>query len=148
VLVFHRPGLIEKGRKLVPPWLGRYVVQKKLSEISYLLTDRMGKVSRVHVNRLTRTDQDLKETQNPVEGLFPDSRRLLRNVLEYNPIKKQFKIRSAGQRGYKWIAEPAGRHCDGIQAGPQGPRTQRQKSRQKGMLDLAEVTGWTRQVRL
>jgi hypothetical protein len=81
------------------------VVQKKLSEISYLLTDRMGKVSRVHVNRLTRTHRDLKETQNPVEGLFPDSQRLLRNVLEYNAIKKQIKIRSAGRRGYKWIDE-------------------------------------------
>jgi hypothetical protein len=105
VFVFNPPGLIEKGRKLVPPWLGPYVVQKKLSEISYLLTDRMGKVSRVHVNRIARTDQDLKETQNPVEGLFPDSRRLLRKVLEYNAIKKQFKIRSAGRRGYKWIDE-------------------------------------------
>jgi Integrase zinc binding domain/Integrase core domain len=106
VFVFHPPGLIDKGRKLVPPWLGPYVVQKKLSDISYLLTDREGKVSRVHVNRLTRTDQDLKETQNPVEGLFPDSRRLLRNVLEYDAIKKQFKTRSAGRRGYKWIDEP------------------------------------------
>jgi hypothetical protein len=57
------------------------------------------------VNRLPTTDQDLKETQNPVEGLFPDSRRLLRNVLEYDAIKKQFKIRSAGRRGYKWIDE-------------------------------------------
>jgi hypothetical protein len=89
----------------VPPWLGPYVVQKRLSEISYLLADREGKISRVHVNRLTRTEQDLKETQNPLEGLFPDSRRLLRNVLEYDASKKQFKIPSAGRRGHKWIDE-------------------------------------------
>jgi hypothetical protein len=96
---------MEKGRKLVPRLLRSYVVQKKLSEISYLLTDRAGKVSRVHVNRSTRTVQDLKETQNPAEGLFPDSRHLLRNVLEYDPIKKQFRIRSSGRRGYKRIDE-------------------------------------------
>jgi hypothetical protein len=78
-------------------------VHKKLSDISYLLTDRKGKVSAVHVSRLTRTDQDLKKTQNPVKGLFPDSRSLLGNVLEDDAIKKQIKIRSAGRSGYKWI---------------------------------------------
>jgi hypothetical protein len=35
VFVFHPAGLIGKGRKLVPPWLGPYVVQWKLSDISY-----------------------------------------------------------------------------------------------------------------
>jgi hypothetical protein len=36
VFVFHPPGLIEEGRKVLPPWMGPYVVTEKLSEVAYL----------------------------------------------------------------------------------------------------------------
>jgi hypothetical protein len=48
VYLFHPPGLIEEGRKLVPPWLGPYVVKETLADVAYLVEDRSGQTSRVH----------------------------------------------------------------------------------------------------
>jgi transposase InsO family protein len=105
VFVFHPPGLLEVGRKLQAPWRGPYRVDAKLSQVSYLLKDREGKVSRTHVNRLTSKKPDVRETQDPVQGLFPDSRRLLENVLTYDPQARKFKIKSRGRSGSTWVPE-------------------------------------------
>jgi hypothetical protein len=99
VFVFHPPGLLEVGRKLQAPWRGPYLVDAKLSQVSYLLKDREGKVSRTYVNRLTSKKPDVRETQDPVQGLFPDSRRLLENVLTFDPQARKFNIKSRGRSG-------------------------------------------------
>jgi transposase InsO family protein len=77
VFVTHPPGLLEVRRKLQAFWRGPYLVDAKLIQVSYLLKDREGKVSRTHVNRLTSKKPDVKETQDPVHSRFPDSRRPL-----------------------------------------------------------------------
>jgi hypothetical protein len=100
VFVFHPPGLIEEGRKLVPPWLGPYVVKERLADVAYLVEDRSCQTSRVHVNRLTRMDPGVEETQDPMAGMFPDSRRLLRKLLGYDAVGKRFKVGSKGRNGF------------------------------------------------
>jgi hypothetical protein len=105
VFVFHPPGLIEEGGKLVPPWMGPYVVTEKVSEVAYLVEDRSGLTSRVHVNRLTRLEPGVEETQDPQAGTFPDSRRLLRKLMSYDAEGKRFKVRSKGRNGYIWTEE-------------------------------------------
>jgi hypothetical protein len=35
VFVFHLLGLIEEGRKLVPPCVGPYVVKEKVADVAY-----------------------------------------------------------------------------------------------------------------
>jgi hypothetical protein len=80
VFVLTPPGLLEVGRKRQAPWRGLYVVDAKLSQVSYLLKDPEGRVLRTHSNRLTSKKPDVRETQDPVQGRFPDSRRLLEKV--------------------------------------------------------------------
>jgi hypothetical protein len=104
VFVFHAPRLIEEGRKLLLPWMGPYVVTEKLPEVAYLV-DRSGHTSRVHVNRLTRMDPGVEETQKPMDGMFPDSCRPLRKLLGYDAEGKRFKVRSKVRNGYIWTKE-------------------------------------------
>jgi hypothetical protein len=70
VFVIHPPGLLEVGKKLRAPWRGPYIVDAKLCQVSYLLKDREGKVSRTHVNRLTSKKPGVRECQGPVQGIF------------------------------------------------------------------------------
>jgi hypothetical protein len=59
-------------------------------------------------------------TQDPMAGMLPDSRRLLRNLLGYDAVGKRFKHYEEGtERFYLDEREqPAGRHCEGVQVGP------------------------------
>jgi hypothetical protein len=85
VLIFHPPGLAETGRKLRVPWIGPYRIVECQSDVSYVLRSGIeGKKARFHVNRLRKLaeDEDLAETGNPMTGMWPDSRRILRAVLE------------------------------------------------------------------
>jgi hypothetical protein len=82
--------------------MGPYVMTEKVSEVAYLVEDRSGHTSRVHVNRLTRMDPGVEETQDPMVGKFPDSRRLLRKLMVYDAKRKRFKGRSKGRNGYIW----------------------------------------------
>jgi hypothetical protein len=55
--------------------------------------------------RLTSKKPDVRETQDPVQDRFPDSRRLLENVLTYDPQARKFKIKSRGRSGSPWVPE-------------------------------------------
>jgi hypothetical protein len=59
----------------------------------------------VHANRVTKINREVKETRDPIQGMFPDSRRLLRNLVGYDAERKQFKVRSRGRNGYVWTDE-------------------------------------------
>jgi hypothetical protein len=80
--------------------------------------DREAKVSRTHVKRLTSKKPDVRATQNPVQGLFSDSRRVLKNVLTYDPPartqnQEKGKLRiNVGTR-----EQVAGRRCTGVPVG-------------------------------
>jgi hypothetical protein len=41
-------------------------------------------------------DPGVEETQDPMAGMFPDSRRLLRKLMGYDAEGKRFKVRSKG----------------------------------------------------
>jgi hypothetical protein len=121
VFVFYPPGLIEDDRKIVSAWMGPYVLTERPSEVAYLVEDRCGHTSRVHMNRLTRKDPGVEVTQYPMAGMFPDTRRLLR-LLGCDVGGKRFKVRSKGRKGYIWTngVKPAGCPREGVQAGPSG----------------------------
>jgi len=69
------------GRKLSAPWIGPYKIESKLSDISYILKSEVGeKTARVHVNRLRRFSEDFEETGDPIGGVFPDTRRILKSI--------------------------------------------------------------------
>ncbi|KAJ8903237.1 hypothetical protein NDN08_004347 [Rhodosorus marinus] len=80
VNVFYPPDVLGVGRKLSTPWLGPYRVQRRLGNVRYLLEGEQdpAKIARVHVNRLRAWDERFEETGDPRDGVFPDSRRLLR----------------------------------------------------------------------
>jgi hypothetical protein len=47
----------------------------------------------------------LQETSDPQQGVFPDSRRLLRKWLNYDPQDKLLKVRCKGRRGFMRVDE-------------------------------------------
>ena len=74
VMVFHPRLQIEKGRNLKTPWLGRYRIEEISTRISYIVRSEIGyEVARVHMNRLRRIDGEVRETGDPLDGIFPDS---------------------------------------------------------------------------
>jgi hypothetical protein len=89
---------------LIPSWLGSYVVNEKLADVAYMVEDRSGQTLRVHVNRLTRMDPGVEETQNPMAGMFRDSHRLLRKLMGYDAVGKRFKVRK-GRNVFIWTNE-------------------------------------------
>ena len=108
VLVYDPPAAVERGRKLRTPWLGPYRVTEKLSPISYVLTSEIeSRVARAHVNRLRKLDPEVSETGDPRDGVFPDSRRLIRMISDDRVLhgRRQLKVRSRGRRGFVWKDE-------------------------------------------
>jgi transposase InsO family protein len=109
VLVYHPPALTERGRKLRVPWLGPYVVKERLSAVGYVLESVLGgKRARVHVNRLRKIDSEtLQETEDPREGMWPDTRRVLRGLVDerMGQAGAEFKVRSRGRSGFTWRKE-------------------------------------------
>eukprot|EP00171_Calliarthron_tuberculosum_P023167 IDg23167t1 len=108
VLVYNPQADLEKGRKLSSPWIGPYRIEKKLSDISCILKSEVGnKTARSHVNRLRHFNEQHIETGNPIGGVFPDSRRILKSIIEVQSRSdgRYFKVRSAGRTGTKWVRE-------------------------------------------
>jgi hypothetical protein len=97
--------LIEEGRKFVPPWLGPYVIKERLAGVAYLVEDRIGRTSRVHVNRWTRMGTGVEETQDPMAGMFLDSRLLFWKLLGYDAVGKRFEVRSKRCNSFIWTKE-------------------------------------------
>ena len=108
VLVYNPPADLKKGRKLSTPWMGPYIIEKKLSDISFILKSEVeGLTARAHVNRLRRFSEDLKETGDPISGVFPDTRRIIKLIMEVEDREdgKYYKIRAARRSGSKWLKE-------------------------------------------
>jgi hypothetical protein len=92
VLVYDEAGAVAQGRKLRLPWFGPYRVERKLSDVSYVpcaKNDTRG--ARVHGNRMRRWDSNSEANARESEaGMWPDSRRMLRGILERR--KKEGKL--------------------------------------------------------
>jgi hypothetical protein len=100
VLVYDEDGALAQGQKLRQPWLGRYRVQKRLSDVSYILRGKNdARVARVHVNRIRGWTSGAEEnTRKPEAGRWPDSRRTLRGILERR--EKEGAREGAGTSGH------------------------------------------------
>lgn len=62
------------GCKIVKPWLGPYKITKRLGRVGYELVSEVGnKRTRVHANRLRKLRDNVVETGEPRDGVFPDS---------------------------------------------------------------------------
>jgi hypothetical protein len=62
VLRFHPPALVQTGRKFRSPWLGPYRIKEKLPPIGYMVElEVSSEVARIHVNRLRRFSDDIRE---------------------------------------------------------------------------------------
>jgi hypothetical protein len=109
MLVFDEAGGLAHGRKLRQPWLGPYRVEKRLSDVSYILrAENDARVARVHVNRMRGWMSGAKENaRKPEAGMWPDSRRMLRGILERRGREgaREYKVRRAGRRGYVRVRE-------------------------------------------
>ncbi len=67
VLVCDSVENFERGRKLSAPWIGPYMMVKKLLNISYIIESVVGaKTAKVHVNRLRHFRDENIETSKSV----------------------------------------------------------------------------------
>jgi hypothetical protein len=109
VLVYDEAGALAQRRKLRQPWLGPYRVEKRLSDVSYILrAENDARVARVHVDQMRGWTSGAEENaRKPEAGMWPDSQRLLRGILELQEKEgaREYKVRHAGRRGYIWVRE-------------------------------------------
>ena len=108
VCVFNIMGLTCKCRKLRIPWFGPYKIIEKLSDPGYIIKGVVNRaVARTHVNRLRRSSTMQAESEGPMKGMFPDSFRILRSILDSRGSKRErgFKLRSVGRNGFVWLPE-------------------------------------------
>jgi transposase InsO family protein len=102
------------GRKLLPPWMGPFRLTERLSSVGFVASPEgsLGGTARVHVNRLRKYPESAVETQDPRDGMYPDSRRMLRMIQGHQHVQQadgtvelQLKKRAVGRRGYTWVPE-------------------------------------------
>jgi hypothetical protein len=100
---------MERVRKLRVPGLGPYVAMERQSAVGYVPESVVGgKRARVHVNRLRKIDlETLQETEEPREGMWADTRRVLRGLAGERTGQggADFKVRSRGRSGFTWRKE-------------------------------------------
>jgi hypothetical protein len=100
---------MEHGRKRRVPWLGPHVARERQSAVGYVPESVVaGKRARVHVNRLRKSDlETLQETEDPREGMWPVTRRVLRGLAgeRMGQGGAEFKARSCGRAGVTWKKE-------------------------------------------
>jgi len=108
VMVYHPRLDTEIGRKLRTPWMGPYLVEEKLTSIAYMLrSESTHQSARVHVNRLRAFDENVHETSDALDGVFPDSRRLIKSITGDKRVKGTtfFKVKRIYSRGSDWVSE-------------------------------------------
>jgi hypothetical protein len=109
VLVYDEAGALAQGRKLRQPWLGRYRVERRLSDDSYILpAENDARVARVHVDQMREWTSGAEENgRKPNAGMWRDARRTLRGILERQKKEgtREYKVRRAGRRGNVWVQE-------------------------------------------
>jgi hypothetical protein len=80
-----------------------------LSDVSYILrAENDARFARVHVNRMRGLTSGAEENaRKPEAGIWPDSRRTLRGILERRGREgaREYKVRRAGRREYVWGRE-------------------------------------------
>jgi hypothetical protein len=65
-----------------------------------------GKTARVHINHLEAVlDGREVDASAPEQGLWPDVRRVLRDVLSKRPVRDgvEYQVRKAGRNGFVWV---------------------------------------------
>jgi hypothetical protein len=68
VLVYDDAGALVQRRKLWQPWLGPFRVEKRLSDVSYILrAENDARVAGVHVNRMRRWTSGAEENSRKSE---------------------------------------------------------------------------------
>lgn len=108
VLVYDDEGDVAVGRKLRRPWNGPYRVVARITPTNYVLVGEVtGVEARTHVNRMARFDERVAEDAEEVGGVFPDTRRLIRAILNWRIRggRAQYQIRHRGHTGSKWVDE-------------------------------------------
>jgi hypothetical protein len=73
-----------------------------------LRAENDARVARVHVNPMRGWMSGAEENaRKPGAGMWPDSRRTLRGILERRGREgeREYKVRRAGRRGYVWVRE-------------------------------------------
>jgi hypothetical protein len=96
---------VKVGRKLRVPWIGPYRAIERHSPVLYALVSEIGGTeARTHVNRLKKVEsKTLAETAALEDGLWPDLRRLVREILERCEADDgtvQYQVKHAGSTGY------------------------------------------------
>lgn len=105
VLLSHPPALVETGRTLRVSSLGPYMISEQQSPVSYTHTSEAGKKSAgPHVNRLRKlpVEADLIETEETQDGMWPDTRKVLRSSMERQQKKRhiEYKVRRRERNGF------------------------------------------------
>jgi hypothetical protein len=109
VLVWDDASAVAIGRKLRMHWLWAYVVEKKVTSVSYMLrAESDHRTARVHINRMRRwSSQAAEDARDPKAGLWPDSRRVVHSRLERREREGnvEYRISKVGRRGSTWVSE-------------------------------------------
>lgn len=108
VMIFNPRHCVERGRKLKFPWIGPYRIDEKLTSVAYMVRSEIGgHLARVHVNRLRAFDDDVNETGDPLDGVFPDSRRIIQSIIDVKARKdkRKFKVKAVFSNTPVWIDE-------------------------------------------
>jgi hypothetical protein len=50
-------------------------------------------------------DPGVEETLDPMDGMYSDSRRLLRKLMGYGAVGKRLEVQSKGRNGFIWTKE-------------------------------------------
>lgn len=101
------------GRKIIKPWLGPYKIVKRLGRVGYELKSEVGdKVTRAHANRLRKIRDEIVETGEPRDGVFPDSLRMLGRISAVKTVldssggaRRLFKVSMRGKGNSSWTPE-------------------------------------------
>jgi hypothetical protein len=106
-LIYHTPGETESGRKRRVPWIGPYRITERHSAVGYSAVSELeGKTARVHVNRFNKVPDGREvDTSAPEQGLWPDVRRMLRDMLSKRTVRDdvEYQVRKAGRNGFVWV---------------------------------------------
>ncbi|KAA8496244.1 Transposon Ty3-I Gag-Pol polyprotein [Porphyridium purpureum] len=109
VLVFDPPMTAGLGRKLRQPWRGPYRIKEYTRWNNVILeSEKDGSIARSHLNRLAVISPSVREsTLNPaISGVFPDTRVLLRKIVEVNTAGEKMKLLvRLGAAGPVWVDE-------------------------------------------
>ena len=114
VMVWDKELASKEGNKVIKPWIGPYIIVEKLGRVGCELRSEIGnKVARVHVNRLRRIGDLAVETGDPVDGVFPDSMRILKKITatenrlnaETGEDERWFKVQIGGRKSPRWTKE-------------------------------------------